>query len=911
MLIGRHREQRVVGDLLTGAKAGTSGVVVLVGEAGIGKTALLDFASASAAEFLTLRSRAVESESELPFGALSQLCRPILGQIDHLDARHRTALRGALGLSATPVHTGSAVGAAVLALLASAAEQRPLLLLVDDTHWLDPGSAEALAFALRRLRMDAVACLLATRPQAEGQSLVAGFDDLQVGPLEPGDAEVLLQNSAPAESDAAARQSMLEVAGGNPLALLELPRHAPAVPRIHGTPLPIGERLEREFAGRAAELSPSAQQALLTAAASGSEDVAIVGAALHRLGLDISDLEAAEPSGLVVLEGGTVRFRHPLVRSATYHRATPAERRDAHRSLGESDPHVERAAWHLAAAAVQADDQAAHALENAAEAARARSDFAMSAKAYQRAAQLSREHAERLRLLTAAADTAWLGGDTTRALELIEEALLGRPDAPRRGELLHTRGTIEHFIGEARRAHLTLEGAADLLVDTDSRRAALSLTEAVGSALFTGETDRAVMLGERAIVLAGTGSHAQVVFASVPRGASLLLAGRATEAGPILREAAAAARNDELDADPRNLTWAALAGWWVGDGELMSRRGGQALDWARDAVAPAAMPWAAALAGLGDIMTGRWRDARVVLQQGVEAGRLTSQHGHLAMTLSFTALLDAAQGRRDQCRATVAEGEAITDALGLRWIGNWLLRSLAVLDLGDAGRGGWDGVVRLWRSLQEAPLREPLTSSSWGDLIEGLIHMGEADAAREYLEQFSREAADFGEPLPSAIAHRCHGLLAEGERTVEHLEDSLDFLARTTHPFETARTRLCLGRARRHQGERLDARQHLHEAAATFARLGAVPWEDQANAELRATGERRAHRARDGSNQLTPQELQIALAVADGCTNRDVATRTFLSPRTVEWHLSSIYRKLGVTSRTAMVRALAEQSTQP
>ena len=267
MLVGREGGQRVVGDLLAAARGGRSSVVVLVGEAGMGKTTLLDAAEASATGFLTLRSRAVETEVALPFGGLSELCRPVIDLIDHLDAGHADTLRGALGLSGAPVHSVPAVGAAVLALLASAAERCPLLLLVDDTHWLDEGSADALTFSLRRRRRDAVGCVLAGRPQ-DRRFIDAGLPHLSIDPLGPGDAEALLDRSVPDDLDATSRRSILEVAAGNPLALVELSRLQDPGSHLPGVPLPVGERLDREFAGRAADLGEGAWLALLTAAAS-------------------------------------------------------------------------------------------------------------------------------------------------------------------------------------------------------------------------------------------------------------------------------------------------------------------------------------------------------------------------------------------------------------------------------------------------------------------------------------------------------------------------------------------------------------------------------------------------------------------------------------------------------------------
>jgi DNA-binding CsgD family transcriptional regulator len=902
VLFGRITEQGRIDELLEHARAGRSGTLVLVGDPGIGKTALLEYAAAQATDFQIARARGVESETELPFVGLLDLCRPFQGMLDHLEPQQAAVFGVTLGLRGEAEATGFAIGAATLSLLAAAAEVQPLLLLVDDAHWLDSGSADALAFAVRRLRVDAVAALIATRP-ADGRPYSRrDLPELELAGLDEAAAAQLLAREG-ATLDSASTRAILDLAAGNPLALLELPRDALAV--IGGAePVRLGTPLERAFTGRADALPEAARRALLLAAVSDVTELHVLRAALAQLGLSLAELEPAESARLVSLGGGMLQFRHPLVRSAVYHAADPVERRRAHAAVASALGDDERGAWHLAASAVGPDAAAAEALERAAKMALGRSGFAAAAAAYEQAARLSEQAEDRVRRLTAGADAAWLAGRTEQALALIEDALGYAQGPVLRGGLLHTRGTIEHFVGDAARAHWTLEEAANLLAEIDPRQASLSLTEAVGSALFTGEVERAVALGERAVAIADAERLDQRLFASIPRGASLLLAGRPEEGLPFLERAAAAARGEALEEDPRNLTWAALAGWWVGDGSLMTAKATKAVAWARAHAALAAVPWAAMVNGLGLTMIGRWREARAALVEGVEAGRLTAQEGHLAMVLSQLAWLDAAQGRAEECRANVDEGLAITEAHGLLWLHNWLLRALVVLELGLGVEEDSPGVKRLQASLAERPLRDPPATSAWPDLIEALLRLHDTGSALELLETYAGEAERLGDPLARALAKRCRALVAEASAFEGPFERALALHAVAGNPFEEARTRLSYGERLRRNGRRIDAREQLRSSLAVFERLGAEPWAERARAELRATGERLRRGDPATRDELTPQEVQIALVVAEGKTNREVGAQLFVSPKTVEWHLGNIYRKLGVGSRTQLGRAL-------
>ena len=910
MLIGRGNEQRRIDVLLDAAREGMSAALVLVGEPGIGKTALLEHAASSAAGFRILRARGVQSEAELAFAALLELCRPILDGLERLEPRQAEALRATFGLSEESSPTPFAIGAATLSLLAAAAEERPLLLLVDDAHWLDPGSADALVFAVRRLRADAVAALFATRP-GEGRPFSGReLPELELERLDASSAATLLAGVRK-ELDPAERARVLDLAHGNPLALLEFPRH-PGLEDVHAEPVQIGKQLEQAFRARADTLPEPTRRALVVAAAASTSELGVLRTALASVELSLESLEPAEAAGLVSLDAAVLAFRHPLVRSALYHATDPAERRRAHAALAAALGDDDRSAWHLGAAAVGPDDQAAAALERAADTATRRSGFAAAAAAYERAARLSERREDRLRRLGTAADSAWLAGRTAHALALIEEALaLASHDAPR-GELLHLRGTIEHFGGDPARAAATLEEAAALLAVGDRRLACLSLTQAIGSLLALGEITRAVVLSERLLKIGDPDQPDEYLLTSLSCGAVLLMDGRPEDGLPFLRRGAKAiAEHDLLSGNPRNLPWAALTAFWLGDTASMASYAAASARWAREHAAVATLAFGARLLARTQLITGEWRAARATLAESLDNARISGQMNQQLETLGTLAWLDAAQGRAEECRRNVEEARVLADGANLRWR-NDLLRALVLLELGG-------GVVepspleRLRRTLGDPPLlRDTPANATAPEFVEAFVRVGDPDAATELLAPFADEAERTGQAFPQAVALRCRGLLA-GEGSYEgEFERSLEFHARDENIFATARTRLAYGERLRRSGRRIDAREQLNQALGVFESLEAVPWAERARSELRATGERVRARGPATSEELTPQELQVAMHVAGGKTNREVGAQLFLSPKTIEWHLGHVYRKLGIRSRAQLARKLgAQQSFSP
>ena len=906
-LVARANEQHRVDSLVASARDGLSGALVLVGEPGIGKTALLDYAAAGATGFCVLRARGVQSEAELAIAALLEVCRPILSEVDRLERPQAEALTAAFGLSEAEGATRFTIGAATLALLAAASEEQPLLLLVDDAHWLDRASADALAFAVRRLHVDSVAALFAMRP-GEGRPFSGRqLPELELEPLDVVSATALLA-ARRADLKPGERSGLLDLAQGNPLALLELPREA-AYGQVD--PVRVSKRLERAFCVRADTLPDASRRALIVVAAASTGEIGVMADALESLGLSLTALEPAERNGLLTLDGGVVAFRHPMIRSAIYQATSAPERRGAHRALAEALKGEDRGAWHLAAAAVGPDADAAAALENVAETASRRAGYAAAAAAYERAARLSKSTEDRLRRLGAAADAAWLAGRTAHALALIEEAVSLTDDDGRRGVLLHLRGTIEHFGGNSISAAATLEHAAALLSESDPHLACLSLIEANGSLLAAGEVSKAVALGERLLQIADPMQPEEHLLTSLARGSALLMDGRPEEGMPFLHGAATMIREQKLlTSQPRNLTWAAMAAYWVGDITAMASYATTAARWAREHAAVATLAFAARLLGRAQLLTGNWSAARAALEESLDAARIAGLMNQQVQSLALLAWLDAAQGHGDDCRRRIEAATTLADSLHLAWR-NDLVRALVLLELGS-GFVEQSPVTRLLAALGDPLLlRDTPASATAPELVEALIRAGDHLGAAALLETFADEAEHIGQPYPQAVALRCQGLLAAEDAYEAQFLRALEFHALDSNRFAMARTRLAYGERLRRTGRRIDAREQLKRAIDVFDRLDAGPWSTRARSELRATGERIGPRSPAPNEDLTPQERQVAVLAAEGKTNREIGSQLFLSPKTIEWHLSHIYRKLGITSRGKLSAALREASVVP
>jgi DNA-binding CsgD family transcriptional regulator len=906
MLHGRQRECARVDGLLAAARAGRSGTLVVRGEAGIGKSALLGYAAEHAEGMRILRGTGVESESEFPFAALHQLLRPVRECLDAVPARQRSALRAAFGLDNPDGDDRFLVCLGVLSMLAEVAEQRPLLCLIDDAQWLDGPSADALTFAARRLEAEAVVLLFAARDDERRAFAASGLPELRLTGLDAAAAQALLSEGVPVGPEV--RDLLVASTAGNPLALRELPASLTGDQLAGRVPLPdrlpVGASVERVFLAQVRRQPPATQTLLLLAAAEETGDLATVLAAAQRLGVPAHALDAAETAGLVNVDATGIAFRHPLVRSAVYRGATFLQRRAAGQALAavlDGEQNADRRAWQLAATAIGPDDRLADELAGTAERARRRNGHAAAATAYERAAQLTVASEPQARRLLAAAQAAWSAGQPDRAQGLLTQAGRQALDAHLRGEVECLRGSIELACGTPLAAHASLLAGADLVADLDPPLAATMLTEVGRIAWLSGDLPR---LGDAGRRLAGLPAPdgAAAVSAKLVVGLGRFLQGDPAAAAELLRAAAAAA--EEVD-DPTALGFAASGAIFVGDDAHAATLFARSTARARADGAVNLLPWLLAPMATLEMWTGRYASAMANATEGLRLALETGQLNPAAHHRGVLAWIAAVQGRDQECRdaAAAALERAIAHRLGPQAaIASW---ALALLDL-TLGRPA-EACQRLDTLARAGPGEghQMVNVFAAADLVEAAVRTGQTAPARAALTRLESWTAHSGAPWASALVGRCHGLLTDGDDAERHFAQALTLHSAGGRPFDTARTELAFGEMLRRQRRRSQARTHLRAACEGFERLDAAPWAEKARAELRATGESVRQRHPGTISQLTPQELQIVRLVGGGGTNREIAAQLFLSPRTVDYHLHKVFTKLGMSSRAELVRMTA------
>jgi DNA-binding CsgD family transcriptional regulator/tetratricopeptide (TPR) repeat protein len=920
MLHGRARECALLDGLLAGAREQRSGVLVIRGEAGIGKSALLRYAAGRADGMRVLRGAGVESESEFPYAAAHQLLRPVTEYLGMIPARQRTALRGAFGLEAAG-EDRFLVSIAILSVLAEVAEKRPLLCLIDDAQWLDGASADALTFAARRLDAEGVVLLFAARDgdgdnagedPGDGRTAAAfaspGLPGLRLGGLDPAASDALLAEGVPVAHEV--RDVLVANAAGNPLALRELPGSLSADQLAGRVPLPdrlpAGRGVEQVYQTRVRRQPAATQTLLLVAAADESGDVAVVLRAAAELGVPAEALDSAETAGLVEVEADTITFRHPLVRSAVYRGATFLQRRAAHQALAavlDGPDQVDRRAWQLAAAAIGPDETVAGELERSAERAAYRGGHAAAAAAYERAATLSPDVEARTRRLVSGAAAAWVGGQPDRASDLLARAAPG-PDQPGlRAEAEHVRGAIETACGTPAVAYAILVAGADQVAAADAAKAARMLSDAGQVAWIGGDLAGMAETARRLAELPAPGG-ADGVVAQLITGLASFLRGDTAGATALLRDGARLAEDCD---EPRALGLAAGGAMFVGDDARALALFTRAATRARADGAVNTLPAVLAPLAALEMWTGRFASALASATEGLRLAGETGQDNAAAHHRAVLAWIAAVQGRADDCReaADAALARAIGHRLGPQAaIATW---ALAVLDLG-AGRPA-DALNRLAALANAGPgeSHQVVKVFAAADLVEAAVRAGRADQARAALTLLDGWTGHARAPWARALVARCHGLLSAGDEADGHFTAALALHAQGGRPFDAARTALSYGEALRRRRRRADARTQLRVACEGFERLGAAPWAELARVELRATGETARKRDPSTLSQLTPQELQIVRLVGEGATNREVAAQLFLSPRTVDYHLHKVFTKLGLSSRAEVVR-LATQN---
>jgi DNA-binding CsgD family transcriptional regulator len=897
-MLDRVRERDVLDRFLAGVRANQSQVLVLRGEAGVGKTALLEHLAAAAEGCRIARVAGVEAEMELAFAGLHALCMPMLGRIDHLPGPQRDALNTGFGLSAGPPPDRFLVGLAVLSLLADAAEEQPLVCVVDDAQWLDQVSAQTLAFVARRLLAEQVGLVFGLR-ESKDQHVLQGLPELVIQGLPADDARRLLEATIPGTLDARVRDRILGEAGGNPLALLELPRGRKSVSLAGGFGLPgempLTSRLEQGFVRQLDALPPDTRRLLLLAAAEPVGDVTLLWRAAERIDVGPDAAAPAEAAGLVQI-GARVRFRHPLVRSAAYRAAPVLERREVHRALADAtdarlDP--DRRAWHRARAVDGPDEDVAGELERSADRAQARGGLSAAAAFLQRAAELTADPARRVTRSLAAAQARLDLADLASASELLAAAELGPVDELQRARLERLSAQIVFVRGRGRDAPPLLLAAARRLDPLDAAMARETYLEAIASAMFAGRLGSGPDEGEVAEAARPSArGHAEgaadlLLDALVTR----FTEGYAAGVKPLSRALGAFAEPHGGGADRRWLWLACRMAQDLWDDEL-------------------------------------WY---VLATRGVRLARETGALHLLPNALNYLAALNVHSGAFATAAGQVDEVDAITQATGVPALKHAAAMLAAVRgdeapglmewgfrNITERGEGSgisiwwWDkallhnGQCRYNEALsaaRQACEREDTIAYGWAlaELIEAGVRSDQLDEAAAALDRLCQRTQAAGTEWALGVEARCRGLLS-GEESF--YAESVERLGRSRAVVEFARSRLIYGEWLRRENRRVDAREQLRAAHEMFSQMGAEAFAERARRELAATGETVRKRTVETLDELTTQEVQVARLAADGHTNPEIGAQLFISPRTVEYHLRKVFTKLGISSRKELRRAL-------
>jgi DNA-binding CsgD family transcriptional regulator len=907
MLLGRETERAAIERLLADARVGTSGTLVVSGDPGIGKSALLAYAAASVGEMRVLSARGVEGEASIPFAGLLELLRPVLEHIDGLPAPQAAALRAALAIGPGVGGERLVIGAATLGVLASVAEERPLCVLLDDAQWIDQPSAEALLFAARRLLADPVAIIAALRAHEASPLADAGLPVIVLAGLDLAACEALLARERADPVPVGSAERLFRATGGNPLALIELAGEAEGVAAslVEG-PLPIATTVERAFAARASRLGDMARRSLLLAGAASTGDLVPIARAAGLLGVDITALQEAEAAGLVVVADGHVEFRHPLVRSAVHSAADPAERRAVHAALAQTltgERYADERAWHLGAAAFGPDDGAADALAHAAARARVRGAHAAAAMAAERAARLTAADGVRGRRLLEAAANAWIAGSGVHAVSLLDEAEPLARDDDVGIEIAELRGHVVLARGDAMRARQVFLTAAQLAAH-DPRRAALLRAEASFSSLWAGQVEP--MLNDARAACAGLPAHDEGIeacAAHIALGMALVLSGAGNEGPRTLRAAVTMAGYERLSEGPLLGRWAIVAPLFLREARTARESIARALASARERGLAGALSTLLHQVGRDAATTDRWPEARASYHEAAELAHHNGQPGEESAALAGLAWLDAREGREDSCRAHAASALALAREYGRGLFETWALAALGDLELA-LGRPA-EAIERLTdvtATLERLGIAD-VDLLPAPELVEALVQCSRGEEAAAAAAVYRDRAAAKGQPWALARAARAEALVASDAAFPELFDEALRWHEATPDTFERARSELAYGERLRRARRRGDARLHLRNAFTAFRQLGAESWAERARLELAATGETTRKRDPSTLDQLTPRELQVALDLAAGLTTREAAAKLYLSPKTIEFHLRSVYRKLGIASRADLTAA--------
>jgi DNA-binding CsgD family transcriptional regulator len=898
MLLDRLAERTALGRLLDGARAGRSGVLVVRGAPGIGKTALLEHAVAAATGLRITRAAGVESEMELPYAALQQLCSPMLGALGRLPGPQRDALGVAFGLRAGGVPDRFLVGLATVSLLSEVAGERPVLCVVDDAQWVDRSSAQALGFVARRLLAEPVTLLITTR-ELDGE--FARLPELLVGGLGDGDARELLGSVITGPLDERVWERIVAEAGGNPLALLELPRTLTAGELAGGFGVPgaagLPGRIEDSFARRLTALPAAAGRLLLAAAAEPTGDPALLWRAAGRLGIGSEAAAAAEEARLLTI-GSRVTFRHPLVRSAVYRAAPPAERRAVHQALAEAtNPQVDpdRRAWHRAQAVLAPDEAVAAELDASAGRAQARGGYAAAGAFLARSAALTLDPARRAERALAAAQATYQAGAYDAALGLISIAQAGPLDEVQDARASLLRGQITFASNHGSDAPPLLLAAARKFQPLDARMARDTYLDAVLAVGFAGRL--AVGGGIREIATAALEAPAP---AQPARPHDLLLDGLALLAtegypagAPVLKRAVAAFRDADVS-DQEVLHWmwlATVAARLVWDYESWDALSARLIDTAHDTGALTSLHLAIGSRALAQLFAGEFTPAA---SWAMEAETVTDATGisiarYAALTLALF------QGREpDRVVELIEATRTDVQRRGEGW-GLSLAYWVAAVHYNSLGQ--YERALVAAQQATEGLLAQPYEVWSLAELIEAAMRSGAPEAAADALQRLAGTTRAGGTDWALGVEARSRALVSADEEAESLYLEAIDRLGRTRLRIELARSQLLYGEWLRRQGRRRDARDQLGKAHDIFDSIGAAAFAERTRIELRASGGQARMRTAETREALTAQEAVIAQLAGAGASNPQIAEQLFISSATVAYHLRKVYAKLGISSR--------------
>ena len=895
-LRGRSRERERLGQLLTAIRSGRSGVLVVRGEAGIGKTALLEQLVEQASGCMVARATGVQADMELPFAGLQQLFGAMLSPLERLPGPQRDAVEVAFGLRSGPAPDRFEVGLAILGLLAEAADQEPLVCVVDDAQWLDQASARTLAFVARRIMAESVALVFAVRDPADEQTF-AGLPELIVGRLNDEDARAMLGSGIAGRVDERVIERIVAETRGNPLALLELPRGLSAAELAGGFGVPptqpLSARIEQSFLGRVRSMPDRTQRFLLLAAAEPAGDTALVMRSAELVGLGVEVAAPAEAVGLIEL-AAQVRFQHPLVRSAIYRAAPLADRQAVHRALAEAtDPRADpdRRAWHRAQAALGADENLAAELERSADRAQARGGLAAAAAFLERAAALTPDRARRGRRALAAAQAKYLAGSPHAALTLLESTTTAPLNALEVAMAQRLRGRIAVHITRSGEGPPVLLDAAQQLESLNPGLARETHLEALHAAAVAGRLG----LGMRA---AASAARTAPAAPGVQHASDVLLDGLAVRFTDGIRAGAPILK-------------LALAALLDGNGDYEDD-----MRW----------PWLACrvAADLFDDETWHLLARRYVL-----IARRAGALGVLPIALMHLSLMHVFEGKLDAAAALVEEIDSILDATGSRRISIPKLMLAAcqgdeartsklideeqrdaiargegfVLTFGEHARAVLHNALGHYETAldnaQRASAQDELHALVWSlpELVEAAARSGKREVAAEALERLGERTQIAGTEWALGVEARSRALLSDGALAERLYGEAIERLGRCRVALDLARAHLLYGEWLRRRGRRVDAREQLRIAHARFVEMGAEAFAQRACSELLATGETARKRTIETADELTPHEARIARMARDGASNQDIATELFVSRKTVEYHLHKVFSKLGISAR--------------